>query len=102
MDITGTEVFNLTYFFDEHLGHYLWHIGVLGLAAIFLEGQTLALGLPFAFLVVLFTLVWGRKNLPRQPVLAFFFVACLLAALFFTAWGLYWGGFPQFSEVGLV
>jgi hypothetical protein len=135
IDITGTEVFNLTYFFDEHLGHYLWHIGVLGLAAlliyrewrqpvgtrtawwaaipagilygftyfaIFLEGQTLALGLPFAFLVVLFTLIWGRHKLARQPVLAFFFVACLLAALFFTGWRLYWGGFPQFSEVGLV
>jgi hypothetical protein len=35
-------------------------------------------------------------------VLGFFFVACLVAALLFTAWGLYWGGFPQFSEVGLV
>ena len=135
MDITDTDVFHLTYFFDEHLGHYLWHIGVLGLAAlliyrewrqpagvatawwaavpagilygftyfaIFLEGQTLVLGLPFAFLVVLFTLIWGRKQLALQPVLAFFFVACLVAVLLFTGWGLYWGGFPQFSEVGLV
>lgn len=135
IDISGTDIFNLTYFYDEYLGHYLWHIGVLGLAAlliyrewrqpvgtttawwaaipggilygftyfaIFLEGQTLILGLPFAFLVVLFTLVWGRKKLAQQPVLAFFFVACLVAALLFTGWGLYWGGFPQFSEVGLV
>jgi hypothetical protein len=131
VDFTATDVFNLTYFFDEHLGHYLWHIGVLGLAAlliyrewrqpagvatawwaavsagllygftyfaIFLEGQTLALGLPFAFLVVLFTLIWGRNKLARQPVLGFFFVACLVAALLFTAWGLYWGGFPQIMD----
>jgi len=34
IDITGTDIFNLTYFFDEHLSHYLWHIGVLGLAAL--------------------------------------------------------------------
>ncbi len=135
INLAGTDIFSLTYFYDEYLSHYLWHIGVLGLAAlliyrewrqpvgvatawlaaisggilhgftyfaIFLEGQTLALGLPFAFLVVLFTLIWGRKKLSQQPVLGFFFVACLVAALLFTGWGIYWGGFPQFSEVGLV
>ena len=135
IDITGTDIYSLTYFFDEHLSHTLWHIGVLGLAAlliyrewrqpvgevtawraaipggilygftyfaIFLEGQTLALGLPFAFLLVLITLIWGRRKLNGQPLLSFFFVTCLVAALFFSVWGLYWGGFPQFSEVGLV
>jgi hypothetical protein len=35
-------------------------------------------------------------------VLAFFFVVCLLAFVLFTGWGLYWGGFPQFSDVGLL
>jgi hypothetical protein len=51
---------------------------------------------------VLFTLVWGRTHLEQKPLLAFFFVSCLVAALFFTGWGIYWGGFPQFSEVGLI
>ena len=135
IDIKTTDIYHLTYFFDEHLGHYMWHIGMLGLAAlliyhewrrpaglatswgaailagivygvsyfcIFIEGQTVALGLPFALIVVIFTLIWSRKLLAVRPVLAFLFVTCLLAILLFTGWGLYWGGFPQFSDVGLI
>lgn len=135
LDITGTNIYKLTYFFDEHLSHYLWHIGVLGLAAlliyrewrrparltitwwatllagliygftyfcIFLEGQTVPLGLPFAIILALLTLLWGRNKLAQQPLLAFFFAACLVAVVLFTGWGLYWGGFPQFTDVGLI
>ncbi len=135
VDITGTDIYQLTYFYDEHLSHYLWHIGVLGLAvlliyrewrrpagiatnwwaailagilygftyfSIFLEGQTVVLGLPFAVGVVAFALISERKHLAQRPMLAFFFVACLLASLFFIGWGLYWRGFPQFSDVGLI
>jgi hypothetical protein len=135
IDITGTSIYQLTYFFDEHLSHYLWHIGVLGLAAlliyrewrrpagivttwwaailagliygltyfcIFLEGQTVVLGLPFAIIISLLTLIWGRKKLAQQPILAFFFIACLVAVVLFGGWRLYWGGFPQFSDVGLI
>ena len=135
VDITGTSIYQLTYFYDEHLSHYLWHLGVLGLAAlliyrewrrpvgavttwwaailggllygftyfcIFLEGQTVPLGLPFAAILSLLTLLWGRKRLAQQPVLAFFFLACLLAFILFAGWGLYWGGFPQFTDVGLI
>lgn len=135
INILGTDIYRLTYFIDEHLSHYLWHIGVVGLAAlliyrdwrrpagiatswwavitggviygftlfcIFLEGQTVALGLPFALIVSLLGLVWWRKLLGQKPVLAFFFVSCLVAAALFTGWGLYWGGFPQFTEVGLL
>jgi hypothetical protein len=69
---------------------------------IFLEGQTVVLGLPFAILITLLTLIWGWRKLAQQPVLAFFFFACLVAILLFTGWGLYWGGFPQFSDVGLI
>lgn len=135
IDIKTTDVYRLTYFFDEHLSHYLWHIGMLGLAAlliyhewrrpaelatrwaptilagivygfsyfsIFLEGQTVALGLPFALIVVAYALIWGRKKMQTRPELAFFFAACLLALLLFTGWGVYWHGFPQFSDVGLI
>ncbi len=135
LDIKPTDVYTLTHFFDEHLSHYLWHIGMIGLAAlliihewrrpaevatnwavtvlagivygfsyfcIFLEGQTVVLGLPFSLLVVAWTLIWGRSKLQTRPVLAFFFAACLLALLLFTGWGLYWGGFPQFTDVGLI
>ena len=135
IDITGTSIYQLTYFFDEHLSHYLWHIGILGLAGlilyrewrrpaaiatswwaailagffygftyfcIFLEGQTVVLGLPFAMIIVLWTLIGGRQQLPKKQVLAFFFIACLAAFVLFAGWGLYWGGFPQFSDVGLI
>lgn len=135
IDITGTDIYKLTYFFDEYLSHYVWHLGFLGLAAlliyrewkrpsgiattwwattlggilygftyfsIFLEGQTAILGFPFAIVITLLTLISGRKKLQHQPLLAFFFIACLLATLLFTGWGLYWGGFPEFTEVGLI
>jgi len=131
VDITTTDIYHLTYFYDEILGHYLWHIGVLGLAAllifrgwrqatdektdwrlvgpagllygftyfcIFMEGNTLPMGFPFAAVVSLLILVWGRKKLIQQPILGFFFVSHLLALLMFIGWGLYWGGFPPIME----
>jgi hypothetical protein len=134
-DITGTDIYKLTYFFDEYLSHYLWHIGIIGLASlliyrewrypvgekiagwatllsgfiygftlfcIFLEGQTVPLGLPFTILITLLTLIWGLKKITQRPIYAFFFIACFVAILLFTGWGLYWGGFPQFSDVGLI
>jgi hypothetical protein len=135
LDILQTDVYRLTYFFDERLGHILWHIGTLGLIAvliyrewrrpagvattwwatilagilygftyfcIFIEGQTVALGLPASIAVVAFALIAGRQHLAQRPVLAFFFASCLLALVLFIGWGLYWRGFPQFSDVGLI
>jgi hypothetical protein len=135
VDVTGTGIYQLTYFFDEHLSHYTWHIGILGLAAliiyrewrqpagvktvwwasglasflygitlflIFLEGQTVPLGLPAVTIFAVLALIWGRKRMAQQPVLAFFAIACGLAVVLFAGWGLYWGGFPQLSDVGLI
>jgi hypothetical protein len=135
IDITKTSIYELTYFYDEYLSHYLWHVGVLGLAgllicrewrqpaeistiwwatvvasiiygftlfAIFLEGQTVPLGLPSTVIITLLTLILGRKKLAQRPLMAFFFVAFLVATLLFAGWGLYWGGFPQFTDVGLI
>jgi len=34
LDVKPTPLYPLTYFYDEYLGHYLWHIGVVGLAAL--------------------------------------------------------------------
>lgn len=131
IDVTGTDIYHLTYFYDEYLSHFLWHIGIVGLAALliyeswrkpadertdwrmvipagvlygftcfcfFLEGNTLILGLPFTFIVNFLVLVWGRKKLAQQPVLAFFFAACLLAFLMFIGWRLYWGCFTPILE----
>ncbi len=66
------------------------------------EAATTPLGVPFAVLVLLVTLIWGRKKLAQQPVLRFFFIAYLVASLFLLGWGLYWGGLPEFSKVGII
>ncbi len=133
--LEGNDLYRLTYFFDEGLGHILWHLGILGLAAVLIarewrqpggertavwpvalsgllygfilfaitvEGQTVWLGLPFAVIVVGFGLLRGIRKLGQRPVLAFFLVACCLACVLYLGWGVYWGGFPEFGEVGLL
>ena len=67
-----------------------------------IEGGTAPLGVPFAVLVTLLGLIWGWKRFRQQPLLVFFFVACLVATLLFAGWGVYWGGLPEFSEVGII
>lgn len=69
---------------------------------IVVEAATAPLGVPFAVGVVGFTLLRGRGELRRQPILAFFFVAHLMASLCFLGWGLYWRGLPEFSKVGII
>lgn len=125
----------LVHFFDEVLSHWLWHVGIVGLAwlliyaewrrpaglatvwwmailagvvygftlfSIFVEAQTVALGLPFAASVVVFGLAWARATLRQRPVLAFMATSCTVALVLLLGWGLYWGGFPEFSDVGLI
>ena len=126
----------LTYFYDEILSHYIWHLGLVGLSALLIyrqwqnpffkqrsslkfeitagivhgfnyfidvvESATTMIGVPFAIGVVIFTSIWGRQHLRYQPILTFFFVSYLIACLFFLGWGLYWGGLPEFSQVGII
>lgn len=132
IDVHPTDLYTLTYFYDEYLSHYLWHIGVVGLVVLlvyeswlqlvvektqwglvipagilygftcfcfFIEGNTLPLGLPFVTSVTLVILVWGRKKIAQQPILAFFFVSCLFTFLLFAGWGIYWKGFPPIMDV---
>jgi hypothetical protein len=35
----GSDVHKLTYFYDENLSHYIWHLGVLGLSVLLLYRQ---------------------------------------------------------------
>ncbi len=132
----GTDPQLLTHFYDEGLSHYLWHLGVVGLAALLLwrqwqhpfkgersslvmesvggviygltyfvstvEAGTGWLGVPFAAGVVAFGLLRGRQAVREQPILAFSLVAYGLAAILFLGWAIYWQGFPQFSEVGII
>ena len=135
LDVRPSDLYQLSLFFDEYLGHYLMHVGMLGLAALlvyrewrapvglvtmrwaivlagviygivyfclFIEGGTVALGLPFGLAILALSLLAGRRTISQRPMLAFFGLACLVAVLLFAGWGLYWSGFPQFSEVRLL
>ena len=39
VNMAGSDVYNLTYYYDEVLGHYLWHFGVIGLSALLIYRQ---------------------------------------------------------------
>ncbi len=67
-----------------------------------IEGGTVGLGFTASILVTAFALIWGRRQFRHQPLLVFFFVACLVFILLFTGWGIYWGGWPEPSKVGLL
>ena len=69
---------------------------------IVVEASTAPLGIPFAIAITLVGLIWGRNELRKQPLLAFYLASYGVAILFFVAWALYWGGLPQFSEVGII
>lgn len=69
---------------------------------IVVEAGTAPLGVTFALGVVAFSLAWGRRRLAQQPIWLFFFVAYAVACLFFAGWAIYWGGLPQFSQVGII
>jgi len=132
----GSDIYNLTHFYDEVLSHYLWHFGIVGLSALiisrqwrnpftegravswltylaaiihgftlfilFVEGGTALLGVPFVVLVIQLILYRWWRRLIHQPLLEFFFISCLVAAVLFMVWGIMWGGLPEFSEVGII
>ena len=126
-------IYKLTYFLDEYLSHYIWHIGIGGLSAlliyrqwknpflegkavllpiilggliygfsyflIIMEGNTAPIGVTFSILVTLFIVIWARKGLSRQPVVAFFLVGYALSTILFLIWGVIWGGLPPIMDV---
>ena len=67
-----------------------------------IEGQTAPLSIPFALMVTLFGLIYGWGKLKTMPLLLFFLIAHILALILFLIWGTYWGGLPQFSDLGLI
>jgi hypothetical protein len=124
--IANVEPSDAVHLWDETVGHWLWYGGLAGLVAtlayalddvpwsrnvwglagalafgltIFtnsVEGGTVVLGLVSGAVFV----VWGLRRRGRAPELLVpayaVAVACLLG------WGAYWGGFPQFSELGWI
>jgi hypothetical protein len=66
------------------------------------EGGTVPLGLPGAAAVSLWLLARGRPARSGRPLAVFFLGAYLLALVLLAGWGLYWKGFPEFTDVGLL
>lgn len=132
----GDQLYDVTYFYDEVLSHYLWHLGALALSAqlmyrswrfpfqeqadrliteifsgvlygltifiIGIEGGTVMILFPFSILAGIVGIILGWKNYHHMPLLSYFSVGYTLAGLIFIGWGLYWGGFPQFSHLGWI
>jgi hypothetical protein len=124
--IAGFEPSDAAHLWDETVGHWLWYGGLAGIVAtlayavrdvptsrslwalalslgfgvtIFtnsIEGGTPALGLGSAVVFV----AWGLRRRGRLPELLV--PAYTLAFVGLLGWGVYWRGFPQFSELGWI
>ncbi|MFP3976241.1 MAG: hypothetical protein ACLFVK_08490 [Dehalococcoidia bacterium] len=66
------------------------------------EGGTVPLGLPAAVLIPLWVIISKRQIVRTHDLVAFFTAGYGVAIILFLGWYVYWGGFPQFSEVGLL
>ena len=64
-----------------------------------IEGQTVALLLPFVILYLAWSLGRGR---PYAPVRLFYTLGAIVSILLFAFWGIAHHGFPEFSQVGLI
>jgi hypothetical protein len=66
------------------------------------EGGTVPLGLPAALIITLGILLLRRPQIRTHNLTAFFLVGYLIASILFIGWFIYWGGFPEFTEVGII
>jgi hypothetical protein len=124
--IAGIDPSDAAHLWDETVGHWLWYGGLAGIVATLayavrdvpaprtvwglvlslgfgltiwtnsIEGGTPALGIGSAVVFV----AWGLRRRGRLPELLV--PAYALACVGLIGWGLYWQGFPQFSELGWI
>jgi hypothetical protein len=124
--IANVEPSDAVHLWDETVGHWLWYAGLAGLIAALaqaldavpsprnawslalavaygltvftnsVEGGTVALGLLSGAVFV----AWGLRRRGRAPELLVPAYAVTIACL--VGWGLYWRGYPQFSELGWI
>jgi hypothetical protein len=124
--IAGVEPSDAVHLWDETVGHWLWYSGLAGLVATLayavrdvpasrsvwalvlslgfgftictnsIEGGTAALGLVCGIVFA----AWGLRERGRLPEVLV--PAYSLAFVGLAGWGMYWQGFPQFSELGWI
>jgi hypothetical protein len=124
--IANVEPSDTVHLWDETVGHWLWYSGLAlivatlawGLDAVPSPRNAWSAALTLAFGLTIFTncveggtaalgllsgavfVVWGFRRRGRLPELLVPTYGVTLACL--VGWGLYWGGFPQFSELGWI
>lgn len=124
--VANTDPGETAHLWDEIVGHYLWYGGLaavvaalalelasrarrvtpwsLALAALWgitattnaVEGGTAAFALATAVVFILWG--WRYRRRGGAELLAAYAISLVLLA----GWGLYWRGFPQFSELGWI
>ena len=124
--IANVQSSDAVHLWDETVGHWLWYTGLALIVAILahaldavpaprsawslvlavafgatvftnsVEGGTVVLGFVSGAIFV----GWGLRRQGRVPELLVPAYALTLVCL--TGWGLYWQGFPQFSELGWI
>ncbi len=70
--------------------------------AIVIEGGTVPFGLIAAILIPIGLLLKSRIHVRKDNLTAFFFSSYVVATLLFSIWLLYWRGFPEFTETGII
>ena len=70
--------------------------------AMVIEGVTVPMSLPLGVLLLAVTFILGRKRFNEEPIIFMFFIAYLIATILFAVWGIWQGGFPEFTEVGII
>jgi hypothetical protein len=66
------------------------------------EGTTVPFGLPAAVLIVVGLWVWRRRQVRTDELTAFFFVGYVVALALLAGWFVIWGGFPEFTALGII
>ena len=91
--LEGSDIYNLTNFYDEVLSHYLWHFGIFGLSALvifrqwrnpFTKGQTISWLLIFAGTIHGFSIFVMVVEAGTAPLGVAF---TILLTLFVLIWG---------------
>lgn len=126
--ISNVQSSGVIHLWDEVVSHYVWYSGALAVLVVltlalkdalppsrawvgyaltpllavtllngWIEGGVPVLG--FVSCAVLLGVAWPHR---RAAVGRFALVTAVLALLALTGWGLYWGYFPQYSELGWI
>lgn len=66
------------------------------------EGQTVPLALPFCLAFAAWGIGSAARGRALGPTRTFFTVAAVVSLLFLAIWGIWQGGFPEFTHAGLI